>query len=177
MEARRYIPRYTVADYRNWKGDWELWDGIAVAMSPSPSFIHGTAVTRLIRLLSDQLESDGCGHCSVVTEIDWVIREDTVVRPDISVVCGPPPAMHIDRPPTLIVEVLSPATRLRDRNEKRELYREHGVRHYFVADPDTGAIQSLTGDSHDADADLNVDLGDGCRVRLPEHLPPARTPA
>ena len=28
----RYTPRYSVSDYQLWEGDWELWDGIAIAM-------------------------------------------------------------------------------------------------------------------------------------------------
>ncbi len=27
---------YTYDDYKLWKGDWELFDGIAVSMSPAP---------------------------------------------------------------------------------------------------------------------------------------------
>ena len=31
-----YKPRYTVDDYESWAGDWELWQGTAIAMTPSP---------------------------------------------------------------------------------------------------------------------------------------------
>jgi len=34
--VERYVPRYTVEDYQYWKGDWELWDGLAVSMLPCP---------------------------------------------------------------------------------------------------------------------------------------------
>ena len=34
--ASKYDPHYTVADYEQWSGDWELWKGTAVAMTPSP---------------------------------------------------------------------------------------------------------------------------------------------
>jgi hypothetical protein len=38
--VRKFIPRYTVADYRQWQGDWELLDGVAVSVTPSPFGIH-----------------------------------------------------------------------------------------------------------------------------------------
>lgn len=39
-QAIRYIPTYTVADYERWEGEWELWDGVPVAMSSAPIFRH-----------------------------------------------------------------------------------------------------------------------------------------
>ncbi|WP_457626586.1 hypothetical protein [Persephonella sp.] len=34
--AEKYLPNYTVEDYKQWEGDWELIEGIAYAMVPSP---------------------------------------------------------------------------------------------------------------------------------------------
>ncbi|MFO0943736.1 MAG: hypothetical protein U0930_23620 [Pirellulales bacterium] len=33
--AKQNLPCYTIEDYRQWQGDWELWDGVAIAMIPS----------------------------------------------------------------------------------------------------------------------------------------------
>jgi len=38
--APRYIPNYTVNDYMLWEGDWQLIDGVPIAMSPSPFGQH-----------------------------------------------------------------------------------------------------------------------------------------
>ena len=38
--APKYQPHYTVDDYQHWEGDWELWNGVAVAMAPSPFGPH-----------------------------------------------------------------------------------------------------------------------------------------
>lgn len=38
--------------------------------------------------------------------------------------------------PDLIIEVLSPATASRDRTYKRTLYARHGVKEYWIVDPD-----------------------------------------
>ncbi len=45
--ALKYIPNYTLTDYRRWEGDWELWDGIPVSMSPSPFGTHQWAATQI----------------------------------------------------------------------------------------------------------------------------------
>lgn len=43
----RYIPRYTIDDYQHWEGDWELIDGVPIAMTPSPFGHHERIVSRL----------------------------------------------------------------------------------------------------------------------------------
>ncbi|WP_302117794.1 hypothetical protein [Allorhodopirellula heiligendammensis] len=47
LAAGKLLPRYTIADYQHLKGDWELWDGFAIVMSPSPFGGHQTIATRL----------------------------------------------------------------------------------------------------------------------------------
>jgi len=37
---RNDLPHYTYDDYKRWEGNWELIDGIAYAMAPSPIFEH-----------------------------------------------------------------------------------------------------------------------------------------
>jgi Uma2 family endonuclease len=136
----RFLTNYTVADYRRWEGRWELLDGIAVAMTPSPFAPHERAVSRLARSIGNQLDAVGCG-CEVYTGLDWVVSDHTVVRPDLMVVCGEQPETHLHRPPTLVVEVLSEATRGRDLVVKRALYLELGVNEYWIVDPDNRTIE------------------------------------
>ncbi|QDV47180.1 hypothetical protein Enr13x_70890 [Stieleria neptunia] len=45
--APKYIPQYTVSDYLGWDGDWELWSGIPIAMSPSPFGRHQAVASRV----------------------------------------------------------------------------------------------------------------------------------
>jgi Uma2 family endonuclease len=140
--AARYSPHYTIDDYRLWKGEWELWHGTAVAMTPSPSGRHGGMLVRLCTALMNSIDQAEC-NASVLAEIDWIISEDTVVRPDASVVCGPPPEGHIESTPAIVVEVLSESTRERDVTYKRALYQEHGVPWYLIADPEDSSLTIL----------------------------------
>jgi len=62
---------------------------------------------------------------------------ETVVQPDISVVCD---VAKLDErgcrgAPDLVVEVLSPSTAGRDHLTKRALYERHGVREYWLVHP------------------------------------------
>lgn len=132
--AKRFLPAYTVSDYLSWQGDWELWDGIPIAMTPSPFGPHSQAVSKLVTSLQIAVESGNC-HASVLTELDWIVSDSTVVRPDIMLVCGDPPSEHLHDTPALLVEVLSPSTQLRDTTVKMALYASCGVKHYLIVDP------------------------------------------
>jgi Uma2 family endonuclease len=131
--ARKFETHYTVADYQQWEGDWELWYGTAVSMSPSPFEAHERAVTRLASQCLASIDAQNC-ECQVYAGLDWIVADDTVVRPDVMVVCGDPFHRHLQRPPQLAVEVLSEATAQRDRTHKRDLYEAQGVEHYLIVD-------------------------------------------
>ena len=63
-----------------------------------------------------------------------MIATDTIVVPDILLVCGKITKKYLDFPPVLIVEILSPSTALRDRNTKFEFYQQQGVTYYLIID-------------------------------------------
>ena len=128
----RYIPRYTYEDYRQWEGDWELIDGIPIAMAPSPVSEHQILMVEIARELSTSLEK--CDECYVVVEEDWIVDSETVVRPDISVVCGRLEEF-IQKPPYLIVEIVSPSSAYKDERVKFALYEEEKVEYYVLMYP------------------------------------------
>lgn len=162
-----YTPRYTVEDYRLWEGDWELWNGAAVAMTPSPFGKHGNALARIASALISAIDEADC-DASVLLEIDWIVSRDTVVRPDLTIVCGAPPEGHIESPPALAVEVFSESTRERDATVKRSLYEQQGVSWYLMIDPDkkqTNVFRLGVGsrfEAVDAGNPLTVDICDDC---------------
>lgn len=55
----------------------------------------------------------------------------------------------IEGPPTLIVEILSPATTLIDRSTKRQLYARQGVPYYWIVDPEARAGEAYVLSGYD----------------------------
>ncbi|WP_182870449.1 Uma2 family endonuclease [Rhodopirellula sp. JC639] len=146
--AQRYIPNYTVEDYLGWEGDWELWSGIPVSMSPSPFGRHQAIAARVVYELHRAILESGC-HAEVLHEIDWIVSDETVVRPDVLVSCDGVPDRHVQNPPGLVVEVLSETTRERDLTFKQTLYRDFRVGTYLIVDPDDNSIVMWTRDPND----------------------------
>ncbi len=142
----KYLPHYTLADYALWQGDWELWQGVPVAMTPSPFGRHQWIAGQIMRQFLNSLDAT-CEDCFVLMETDWIVAEDTVVRPDIVIVCGPFPERHIVEPPRLVVEVLSPSTEDKDRTAKMDLYASQSVVFYLLVDPIGQRVEAFQRDA------------------------------
>lgn len=69
--------------------------------------------------------------------------DEDVFVPDILVAAGVEDVTRrgIERPPLLVVEILTPSTRSRDRGLKATRYAELGVSHYWIVDPDLRCIE------------------------------------
>ena len=132
------LPHYTYDDYAQWQGRWEVISGIPYAMAPSPVMKHQRLSMKIAFQLDILLEN--CGNCSTYQAIDWQITEDTVVQPDVLVVCGE----YTEReklliPPVMVVEILSPSTARKDKTLKYQLYENAGVKYYCLVDPETNS--------------------------------------
>ncbi|MDA8564054.1 Uma2 family endonuclease [Mariniblastus sp.] len=170
--AKQFQPHYTVEDYRKWEGDWELWCGSAVAMSPSPRAIHQDIAFKLARVLADGLDqAQGCSACRVLMELDWEISSDTIVRPDVLITCQPLPEQALKDTPEFIAEILSPSTARKDLVYKRAMYQEQKVPYYAIVDPDAKTVELLTlddaGEYQSTSAnDATLTLTSGCEISL-----------
>ena len=80
MPAPKYIPHYSVNDYQQWEGNWELWEGIPVATTPFPFGKHQRLVAKCSHVFIDALEKASCKDCEVFIELDWIVNDDTVVN-------------------------------------------------------------------------------------------------
>lgn len=127
-------PRYTYSDYKNWKEDWELVNGYPYQMLPSPAPRHSMALVNFITQGKNSLKSNKDCDCILFTELDWKISEETVVRPDMMIICGNVGIDYLEFPPILVLEMISPSSVKNDRVIKFELYREQGVKYYLLAD-------------------------------------------
>ena len=142
MLAIEYIPRYTIEDYKLWKGDWELIDGIAFAMTPSPFGKHQKLAARISQILLNKLDNCEKNETNVYVELDWIVNENTVVRPDVSVLCEDVEEFIIT-PPKVVFEIVSKSTALKDEKIKFELYEKEKVEYYVLVYPDLEKVRAF----------------------------------
>lgn len=142
MANKNYIPKYTYADYVQWEGKWELISGSPVAMSPSPKRLHQKLLTLVEVYLYESFKNQikDCS-CESYRELDWKIDAETVVCPDLMIVCNSFKGDYLEFAPNLVLEVLSPSTQLKDRNTKFSLYESCGVKYYLMADPEKKQVE------------------------------------
>lgn len=133
------LPHYTYDDYVQWEGRWELIKGIPFAMVPAPVINHQAICTNIVQQLGELLKE--CKKCRALMPVDWEISEDTVVQPDVMVVCGDDIGVEkLTVVPVIVFEVLSPSTSRKDRGIKYQLYESAGVKYYCIVDPDTKSV-------------------------------------
>ena len=128
-----YVETYTYEDYKKWEGDWELIDGVPLAMAPSPVGIHQILSGMFYKLLEEVVEE--CEDCFVVIEEDFIVDEQTVLRPDVAVVCNYDIYSFIKTAPKAVVEVISPSTVKRDEHVKFQIYEKEGIEWLFLVYP------------------------------------------
>lgn len=179
------LPRrhYTIEEYfaieRVGDARYEYWDGEIVCMSGGTPQ-HAIICSNLQMSLSRQLAQQKCR----VFSSDLSIRTPALPPyryPDISVVCGDPAFDDVEGiavliNPSLIVEVLSPGTENRDRNEKRIAYQAlSALREYLIVAQDAPHITLYTrhGDQWSradfAELSILIDIPSiGCRLSLAE---------
>ena len=138
MNTYDYIPLYTYEDYEQWEGRWELIHGYPHAMSPSPNRKHQFIYTEIASEFRDILKNNKeCQQCRTYQDLDWIISNNTTVCPDVMIVCGEFKDNFLKFPPSLIVEILSPRTTMKDYNIKYRLYESQKVKYYIIINPDT----------------------------------------
>ncbi len=132
MGALDYSEHYSLDDYRLWEGDWELIDGTAYAMSPSPMVTHQSVSSNIAHELKNK--TSNCQNCLVLSEMDYEISEDTILRPDVLMICKEIDE-KVNKTPEIIFEVLSPSTAKRDETIKFDIYQKEGVKYYTLVHP------------------------------------------
>jgi Uma2 family endonuclease len=137
--------RFAYRHYRTWPKDerWELIDGQAWNMSPAPGTRHQDLSGRLFLLIATYLKGKTCKVFAAPFDVLMPEADEpdddvsTVVQPDIVVICD---RSKLDSrgargAPDWIVEILSPSTAAKDYGVKLALYRNRGVREYWIVDP------------------------------------------
>ena len=134
VKNKKFTPTYTYDDYKSWEGDWELISGVPFAMAPSPMFNHQT----ISMLISNSLQNSiiDCEKCVVVSEMDYKLSNDTIFRPDITMVCGQKDGAYINKTPEIIFEIVSPSSASKDENIKYLFYETEKVPYYVIVYPE-----------------------------------------
>lgn len=138
-------------------------------MTPSPFGIHQWLSGQFAYQIIQQLKEQDCTDCYLIQEVDWIIEEDMVVRPDLSVVCGELPERFIEQVPVLVIEILSESTQDRDTHAKRALYAAHGVKYYATVDPwrwECDLMVLKRRKYSDIPGGDPIELDAGCRLRF-----------
>lgn len=128
---------------------------------------------RLGAWLLSQLEASE-SDCCPYAGLDWIVSEDTVVRPDVMIVCGDQPKMHLEKPPVLVAEILSPVTWKADTEIKRAIYKETGVTVYLLVDTDLKTIEVIDFRTEEvskvrAGESVLIRLSDNLEIEIPAH--------
>ena len=132
--AVKILPYYTYDDYVHWEGRWEVIEGVPYAMSPLPVPKHQLIANNISYEFKSALKK--CKKCKVYQPIDYVIFNDTIVQPDMLIVCKPISKKFLDFPPALVVEILSPSTAIKDRHTKFDLYQSQRIPYFIIISPD-----------------------------------------
>ena len=136
---------YTYKDYLEWPEEerWELIEGVAYNMTPSPSRSHQKVSAALFNAIYQYLKGKNCEvyYAPFDVRLPEGDEEDnkikTVVQPDIVVICDP---SKLDEKgcqgsPDLIMEILSPSTASKDYISKLNLYEKNQVAEYWIIHP------------------------------------------
>ena len=151
-----------------WSLDVELIDGEAVLVPPLGD--PASSAQGELHLALRRWQEDTADEGLVLQDVFVALPQGSIVAPDISWWSAerlPPPPRHVlDRAkrlvPDLVVEVLSPSTRVNDEGIKRELYMDSGVRELWLVDPDARKITRVCPDA----ADVVLDEGESLRSDL-----------
>ncbi len=134
MTIEKAVEYYTYDDYILWEGQWELIEGFPMAMTPSPVINHQAIVGKILNELMNSIGE--CERCLVLSEEDWKISTDTVLKPDVVLICDEPNDKYITKAPEIAVEVVSKSSAKRDEVFKFEIYEREKVLYYIIVYPD-----------------------------------------
>jgi len=134
--------KYTWNDYLTWPDEerWEVINGVAYDMSPSPTPRHQIITGNFFSILKDKLKGKRCRP--LIAPLDVYFDDYNFVQPDVLVICDEKKIKdRIYGAPDLVIEVLSPSTSLKDMREKRALYEKFGVKEYIIVSPENMFIE------------------------------------
>lgn len=136
---------YTYEDYLKIDNDnqYELIGGKLILV-PAPKTTHQLVKGNIFWALKDYIRKNKLGEV-LDAPTDVLLSETEKPQPDILFISTERldiiSEMNVQGAPDLVVEVLSPSTGKNDRVEKSKMYYKHGVKEYWIVDPDHKTIE------------------------------------
>lgn len=137
---------------------YELTNG-RIVMTPPAGWEHAEIEARVIHVLKEFVERNNLGRV-FGSSAGYDLPSGDTLEPDASFISherwarGPQVRRgeFLKIVPSLVVEILSPATARRDRIEKKRSYEANGVEEYWIVDPQSrqATIFQLVGEKYGA---------------------------
>ena len=112
-------------------------------VNPAPNLRHQTISFNLVLLIGTYVRERGLGRV-YFAPCDVVLSDTDVLQPDLFFVSAAREALltaaNVQGAPDLVIEILSPSTRVLDESVKLARYERFGVDEYWIVDPDARAI-------------------------------------
>ena len=153
------IEYYTYEEYCQWEGNWELIKGVPLAL-PSHTILHQSLVANILFEINKSVINGK--ECLCIAGVDWKIWSDTVLRPDISLVCNETNEAYMTKVPEIVVEVISKSTARRDETHKFKIYEEEKVKYYVLVYPNDlkAKVYRLDGKEYTKEGDFSLETYD-----------------
>ena len=142
MRMATQVKQWTLEELHSLPDDGNKYELVRgeLFVTPPPNPDHESIIASLTHVLLPYVEAN---HLGMVYHARSVLRfHGSEVEPDLMV--RERLRKDVDwneQPiPILVVEVLSPSTRRRDREQKRSLYTDAGVAEYWLVDPERGTV-------------------------------------
>jgi Uma2 family endonuclease len=136
----------TYEDYLHLPNDgrrYEILEG-ELFVSPAPKTRHQIIATNLAETLNRQVRKHKLGRV-LVAPTDVVLSRTDVAQPDLLFISSQRlkilTEQNVQGAPDLIVEILCEFTEEQDRTLKMQIYARHGVREYWLIDPDREVVE------------------------------------
>ena len=174
---KHWVDRRPMADLNH----YELVNG-RIAMLPPAGWGHGEVEANVTYILRGFVEKYDLGKV-FGSSTGYNLPSGDTLEPDASFIsherwaAGPQVrrGQFLRIVPTLVVEILSPATARRDRTEKKRLYEANGVEEYWLIDPEAREVTVFHLAEKRYDAGTRFSIRQKLRsVVLPEFETPVR---
>ena len=138
----------TYDDYRHLPDDGKQYQiiGGELYMTPAPKPYHQEISLNIAATLRDFVKQHNLGKV-YTAPIDVILSMTDIVQPDLVFVSHDRlniiTKKSIVEAPDLVVEILSEHTESIDRQKKMALYEKHGVKEYWIVDPEQKVIEQF----------------------------------